>query len=58
MTKQSFEITAYDKQGEIDFVGYYPTYKQALEAAEYLRETAIYSEVKVSRLGEVQDEIN
>ncbi|XWY22091.1 hypothetical protein ACNGTP_02725 [Bisgaard Taxon 45] len=44
----SYEITVFDKQGEIDFIAEYPTYAQACEVSDYLKSTDLYSEIRIS----------
>ncbi|HDR1000672.1 TPA: hypothetical protein QB366_002014 [Pasteurella multocida] len=46
--RSSYEITVFDKQGEIAFVDEYPTYAQACEVSDYLKTTGLYSEIRIS----------
>ncbi|WP_373099347.1 MULTISPECIES: hypothetical protein [Pasteurellaceae] len=48
MTNSPYKITVYDKQGRFDFVGHYPTFKQACEVSDYLKATNLYSEIRIS----------
>ncbi|HDR1105194.1 TPA: hypothetical protein R4338_000459 [Pasteurella multocida] len=45
-----YEITVFNKQGEIAFTGEYPTYAQACEVSDYLKSTNLYSEIRISNL--------
>lgn len=46
--RSPYEITVFDKQGEIAFTGEYPTYAQACEVSDYLKTTGLYSEIRIS----------
>ena len=59
MTKSLYELIAYDKQGKAAFIAHYQTFKQACEVSDYLKSTALYSQINISNpdgLGELEDE--
>ncbi|HDR1133666.1 TPA: hypothetical protein QB304_001878 [Pasteurella multocida] len=48
--RSPYQITVFNKQGEIAFTGEYPTYAQACEVSDYLKSTNLYSEIRISNL--------